>query len=107
MANKTLFKTRAGRLAPRAETVNEAGGRAHDYSPRHADNESWVDRGYGRATGTMTEWEALKSRNPGARMVRIDLPPYASTQVVEREDILNVGGLGAERWVREIEAIEL
>lgn len=36
MANKKLFASLAGRLAPRADIVNEAGGKAHAFSPEHA-----------------------------------------------------------------------
>jgi 60 kDa SS-A/Ro ribonucleoprotein len=35
MANKTLFQTLAGML-PQADTVNEAGGKAFDFTPKHA-----------------------------------------------------------------------
>jgi 60 kDa SS-A/Ro ribonucleoprotein len=57
-----------------------------------SDNESWVDARAGRGTATMQEWEAFKQRNPGARLVCIDLQPYGTTQAAEREDVLNVGG---------------
>lgn len=36
MANKTLFKSLLGRLAPRADTRNQAGGLAYTRSPRQA-----------------------------------------------------------------------
>ena len=39
---------------------------------------------------------AFRARNPGARLVLIDLQPYATTQAAEREDILNVGGFSDE-----------
>lgn len=35
MANKTLFQTIAGKLSP-ADTVNEAGGKAYAFTPKHA-----------------------------------------------------------------------
>ncbi len=35
MANKTLFGTIAGMLLPKAHAVNEAGGRAYAFSPKH------------------------------------------------------------------------
>jgi 60 kDa SS-A/Ro ribonucleoprotein len=62
-----------------------------------SDNESWVDAPhYGRfggsATQTMQEWARFRERNPGARMVCIDIQPYATVQAKERADILNVGG---------------
>jgi 60 kDa SS-A/Ro ribonucleoprotein len=36
MANKNLFASLAGRLSPRADTINEAGGEAYAFSPAHA-----------------------------------------------------------------------
>ncbi len=36
MANKNLFKTIAGKLLPKADAVNEAGGRAYKLSPKAA-----------------------------------------------------------------------
>ncbi len=86
-----------------------------------SDNESWVDRAGARGTATMREWDAFHARNPQARLVLIDLQPYTTTQAVEREDILNVGGFSdqvfdvvsefasgrliGEHWVERIEAI--
>lgn len=57
-----------------------------------SDNESWVDPSRRGATATMSEWNRLKARNPGAKLVCIDIQPYGSTQAKDREDILNVGG---------------
>jgi 60 kDa SS-A/Ro ribonucleoprotein len=84
-----------------------------------SDNESWADAARGRGTATMQEWEAFKQRNPKARLVCIDIQPYATTQAQERDDVLNIGGfsdevfkllavyaaggLGAEHWVGVIE----
>ena len=36
MANKTLFKSPAGKLSPKADTVNEAGGTAYAFAAEHA-----------------------------------------------------------------------
>jgi 60 kDa SS-A/Ro ribonucleoprotein len=88
-----------------------------------SDNESWVDANRRGATQTLLEWEALKQRNPDARLVCIDLQPGATTQAAERHDILNVGGFSdavfdlvasfargqadAEHWVGEIDKIAL
>lgn len=93
-----------------------------------SDNESWVDAPhYGRfggsATATMQEWSRFRNRNPGARMVCIDIQPYGTVQVKERRDILNVGGfsdqvfeliaefangnLNADHWIGVIENYEL
>lgn len=84
-----------------------------------SDNESWVDDRRHGATQTLREWTAFKQRNPRAKLVCIDIQPYASTQAAERDDILNVGGfsdevfkvvaafaagrLGAQHWVGVIE----
>ena len=71
---------------------------------------------------SLSLWEVL-ARNPGARLVCIDVQPYGTTQAQEREDILNIGGfsdhvfdvvaefaagrLNANHWVGVIEAITL
>jgi 60 kDa SS-A/Ro ribonucleoprotein len=63
-----------------------------------SDTQSWVDfagaRGSPATRGTVMaeEWERFRARNAEARLVLIDLQPYASTQVSERDDVLNVGG---------------
>ncbi len=61
-----------------------------------SDNQSWVD---GRATGpteTLRLWEAFKVKNPTAKLVCVDLQPNRTTQALEREDVLNVGGFSDE-----------
>lgn len=71
----------------------------------------------------MRQWSVFKRFNPQARLVCIDIQPYATVQVVEREDILNIGGfsdqvfqviaafaegwLGADHRVGEIESLQL
>lgn len=89
-----------------------------------SDNESWVDcRPSAGGTETMRQWEAYKTRNPKAKMVAIDLQPYATVQAKERDDIVHVGGFSdhvfqviadaaagattAGYWVRQIEAVEV
>lgn len=88
-----------------------------------SDNESWVDGKRHGATETMKQWARIRQRNPAAKLVCIDIQPYASSQAQERADILNVGGfsdavfdvvarfaegkLDAEHWVGEIEQIVL
>lgn len=57
-----------------------------------SDNESWVDPSRRGATATMNEWSKLKARNPGAKLICIDIQPYGSTQAKDRADIMNVGG---------------
>lgn len=86
-----------------------------------SDNQSWIDANGRRGTGTMREWNAFRARNPNARLVLIDLQPYATTQATVREDVLNIGGfsdhvfevlsdfaagrLHGDHWVREIESV--
>lgn len=88
-----------------------------------SDNESWVDAKGQRGTGLMRAFESLKQRNPKAKLVCIDIQPYGTTQALERDDVMNVGGFsdavfdqialfaegrsGAEHWMREIEKMEL
>lgn len=36
MANKSLFKSSRGKIPPKADTVNKAGGRAYKFGPKHA-----------------------------------------------------------------------
>jgi 60 kDa SS-A/Ro ribonucleoprotein len=89
-----------------------------------SDNESWVDTGrYNRGTETMKQWNEFKSRNAAAKLVCIDIQPYAHTQARERADILNVGGfsdqvftlvsefagggLEAGHWVGVIDKVEV
>ncbi len=57
-----------------------------------SDNESWLDQSRARGTETMVQWNQFKQRNPGAKLVCIDLQPYTSTQAHDRTDILNIGG---------------
>lgn len=91
-----------------------------------SDNESWADRAMGiRGLGTSVthEWAKLKKRCPKAKLVCLDIAPYATTQAVEGPDVLNIGGfsdtvfeviaafatdrLGPDHWVGEIEKVEL
>lgn len=59
-----------------------------------SDNQSWAD--FGRVAGARTamaeEWDRLRGRNPRAKLVLIDIQPYATTQAPNRDDVLNVGG---------------
>ena len=97
-----------------------------------SDNQSWADfalsakdaRRYRPQASVMAEeWEQFKNRNPNARLVLIDIQPYGSTQVRDRDDVLNVGGfsdqvfqltslfckgeLAGAHWVSEIEKLTL
>ena len=71
----------------------------------------------------MRQWTQFQRRNPRARMVCIDIQPYATAQAPDSPSILNVGGfsdqvfqllakfaadgLDAAHWVDAIEAIRL
>lgn len=98
-----------------------------------SDNQSWMDsmgwnNSYGlwgqrvvsSSTSAQSEWEAFRKRNPGAKMVCIDIQPYKDSQLKESKgSVLNVGGFSdavfdvianfakhgdeAPRWVEEIE----
>lgn len=57
-----------------------------------SDNESWADPQNGRGTEMMKQWNRFKVANPNARLVCIDIQPYATTQALEQEDVLNIGG---------------
>ncbi|MEZ4382161.1 MAG: hypothetical protein R3A79_12495 [Nannocystaceae bacterium] len=90
-----------------------------------SDNESWIDgkRPRWSGTGVMEEWTKFKRRNPRAKLVCIDIQPYATTQAPDRDDIINIGGfsdavfdliaafargeLSADHWIGVIDGIEL
>jgi 60 kDa SS-A/Ro ribonucleoprotein len=88
-----------------------------------SDNQSWMDSRWNQNTATEAAWKKLKAINPNARLVCIDLQPYANTQAASRNDVLNVGGFadsvwdaiarfsagvsGAKAWTAEIDAIVL
>lgn len=88
-----------------------------------SDNQSWMDaRGQSQATAMMMEWARIKRLNPEARLVCLDIQPYATTPAAAGPDVLNVGGFsdavfatiadfaagrnGADHWVKTIEAVE-
>lgn len=90
-----------------------------------SDNESWFDAprpwSHGGASATMKEWNKLRARNPGAKLICIDIQPYGSTQAKDRTDIMNVGGFtdavfdamarfangGARDWVEIVNEVEV
>jgi 60 kDa SS-A/Ro ribonucleoprotein len=94
----------ATNLAAPLDLLN-AKGATGDLVVYVSDNQSWVDsngvyagyrhpslQGLNQPTGTMRAWEHFKRKSPNAKMVCIDINPYASTQAKERDDIFNVGG---------------
>ncbi len=90
-----------------------------------SDNQSWSDFGRSKSghprggTPMAEEWKRFSLRNPGAKLVLVDLQPYSSTQVQDDADVLNIGGfsdvvfdlvslfargeLGEGHWISEIE----
>ncbi len=94
-----------------------------------SDMEAWVGVGQNGSTPVMTQWQAFVKNQArlhgadfaGPKLVCINLQPYATAQAPERSDILNIGGFSDavfnvvaaflgdenERFVREVEAIEL
>lgn len=80
-----------------------AHGQAPDLVVVISDSQSWADfaltpaqtsaqLGLVQGTVMAEEWERLRTKNPRAKLVLIDLQPYATTQVQNRQDVLNVGG---------------
>lgn len=80
-----------------------ARGTAPDVVVFVSDNQSWADfrlaprsadSGSSATRGTVMaeEWDRLRAKNPRAKLVLVDLQPYATTQVQTRSDVLNVGG---------------
>ena len=69
----------------------------------------------------MAEWSEFRQRNPKARLVRLDVQPNQTTQAVDREDVLNIGGfsdqvfevisafasgqLEADHWIARMESV--
>jgi 60 kDa SS-A/Ro ribonucleoprotein len=105
--------------------LNARGARA-DLVVYVSDNQSWVDFASGggsRGTPMAQEWARFRTRNPSAKLVLVDLQPYASTQVSDDASVLNVGGfsdrvfeiialfargdLGGRHFVDEIASISL
>jgi 60 kDa SS-A/Ro ribonucleoprotein len=89
-----------------------------------SDNQSWVDgRPGGQASSVMMEWARIKKVNPAAKLVCLDIQPYATSQAKTADDVLNIGGFsdavfgaiasfasgksGPNHWVETIERIDL
>jgi 60 kDa SS-A/Ro ribonucleoprotein len=89
-----------------------------------SDNESWIDaKPHARGTALLREWQSFSARNPGAKLVCLDLQPNRAVQAPERADILNIGGfadavfatiaafadgtLAADHWVGVIERMDI
>ena len=86
-----------------------------------SDNESWFGETSWKGTQMLSKWDEMKTHNPKAKLINIDIQPNRSTQVVDREDIVNIGGFSdavfdfvaqfvsgdSTHWVDLIEAVEL
>ena len=89
-----------------------------------SDNESWAELARGKKSSDMlAEWDKIKERNPQAKLVCLDIQPYATVQARNRHDILNIGGFSdqvfhllgtfaaqnnsADFWVEMIEKIQI
>ena len=89
-----------------------------------SDNESWAELARGKKSSDMlAEWDKIKERNPQAKLVCLDIQPYATVQARNRHDILNIGGFSdqvfhllgafaaqnnsADFWVEIIEKIQI
>ncbi len=88
-----------------------------------SDSESWLDATDGDDSEAMIQWRLLKSRNPDARLLCIDLMTLSKVHAPERDDIMNVAGFSddvfrlmadfaagktaRDRWVKEIGRVEL
>tara|TARA_R110002020_G_scaffold39950_3_gene118172 strand:+ start:3222 stop:4829 length:1608 start_codon:yes stop_codon:yes gene_type:complete len=70
-----------------------------------SDNESWYhtnrsqdhwphrwDYSLDVPTTVAAEWDKYKVNNPNAKLVCIDVQPYDTTQISDRDDVLNIGG---------------
>lgn len=58
-----------------------------------SDNESWGDRYHGSLS---TLWAGYKQKNPGARMINLDITPNETSATASRADTLRVGGFSDE-----------
>lgn len=86
-----------------------------------SDSESWYAPARYGLTETMRQWASVKARNPQAKMICLDIQPYASTQAPDRDDIINIGGFSdaafdtmtdfakgkTRNWVEEINKTEV
>lgn len=88
-----------------------------------SDNESWADVARGKNSAMLAEWDKIKERCPQAKLVCLDIQPYATVQARNRHDILNIGGFSdqvfhllgafaaqnnsADFWVEMIEKIRI
>jgi 60 kDa SS-A/Ro ribonucleoprotein len=116
----------ATRCAAPVRLLNEEKAKV-DFLIFISDNESWINGtgGYGdrrqKGTELMLAWRELKKHNPNAKMVCIDIQPGGTTQALDDDSILNVGGFSdnvfkvitgffngnKNDWIDEIEKTEI
>lgn len=91
-----------------------------------SDNESWFTPGgarrYYQGTSVQESWQRIRSRNPEAKMVCIDITANETSQALDGYGVMNIGGFsdqiwttiqrfvsgdGPETWVDEIKAVSL
>lgn len=58
-----------------------------------SDNESWKD---GYRSNLSALWAGYKQKNPGARMINLDITPNETSATAQRADTLRVGGFSDE-----------
>lgn len=61
-----------------------------------SDNESWANPYGAYRTNLLQEWDKFAAKNPGAKLICIDLAANTTTQVPSRKNILNIGGFSDE-----------
>jgi 60 kDa SS-A/Ro ribonucleoprotein len=72
--------------------LNERAARG-DFVVYVSDNQSWIGAaGVAGSTAMLTEWRRFKVQNRGAKLVCIDIQPYATVQAPEGADVIHVGG---------------
>lgn len=100
--------------------IQESVGKKVDAIVIISDNESWGIHGY-RGSPSMEAWRQVQQTNPNAKLVCIDITPSRTTQVVDEQNVLNIGGFSdavfdvlgkflngsAKTWMESINAISL
>lgn len=63
-----------------------------------SDNQSWAGFSGGQA-GAQRAWEHIHRKNPGSKLVNIDIQPYYTTQTPDESNaVLNIGGFSDTIW---------
>lgn len=101
----------------------EQSGKPADLIIYVSDNQSWIDASNSHNTETYNSFKRIKARQPDAKLICINLQPYADTQAQESTDVLNIGGFSdsifdlisafidggnaSENWLKQIETIQV